>query len=263
MDGLLRAYDEQLRGDAELLGAARVERVGPVRIGLFAGGSALITARPPLGDAGPLVRSVLDRLRADPSVLAIEWKTRAHDDAPGLLEALEREGLAPGDPESIMIGEAAPLAAEVAMPAGVRVRAVSAVQDVRAASAMADRVFGDPVTEARVEDLLGRIERGAELWVAEVDGEVVATGRLEPVPGTAFAGLWGGATREDHRRRGVYRALTAERARSALRRGVRWLQSDSTEFSRPILERSGLRRVSTTTPWEWRRAGDATTGAST
>lgn len=258
MDELLRAYDEQLRGDAELRSAARVERIGPAAVGFFPGGFALVTARPPLGEAGPLVRSVLDRLRADPSVQAVEWKTRAHDDAPGLLEALEREGLAPAEPESIMIGEAALLAAEIVVPAGVRLRAVTAPADVRAASGMADRVFGDPVSEERVEDLLGRIERGAELWVAEVGGEVVSTGRLEPVPGTAFAGLWGGATREDHRHRGVYRALTAERARSALRRGVRWLQSDSTEFSRPILERSGLRKVSSTTPWEWRRGAGAT-----
>jgi hypothetical protein len=37
-------------------------------------------------------------------------------------------------------------------------------------------------------------------------------------------------------------------------RGIRYLQSDSTEFSRPILERAGLLKVSTTTPYVWRRA---------
>ena len=31
------------------------------------------------------------------------------------------------------------------------------------------------------------------------------------------------------------------------------LHSDSTELSRPILERAGLVRVTTTTPWTWRR----------
>ena len=29
--------------------------------------------------------------------------------------------------------------------------------------------------------------------MAEADGEMVAAGRLEPVAGTQFAGLWGGA----------------------------------------------------------------------
>ena len=44
-----------------------------------------------------------------------------------------------------------------------------------------------------------------ELWVAEADGEIVSSGRLEPVPATEFAGIWGGATRPDWRRRGIYR----------------------------------------------------------
>ena len=48
-------------------------------------------------------------------------------------------------------------------------------------------------------------------------------------------------------------ALTAARARSALDRGVRWLNSDCTEMSRPILERSGLVAVTTTTPYVWTR----------
>jgi predicted GNAT family acetyltransferase len=73
------------------------------------------------------------------------------------------------------------------------------------------------------------------------------------VPGTRFAGIWGGSTRPEWRGRGIYRALTAERARSALRTGTRYINSDSTEFSRPILERSGFVKVSTTTPYVWRR----------
>jgi hypothetical protein len=92
-----------------------------------------------------------------------------------------------------------------------------------------------------------------ELWVAEVEGQIVSAGRLDPVPGTEFAGIWGGATREQWRGRGIYRALTAARARSAIRLGKRLINSDSTEYSRPILERSGLVKVSTTTPYRWHR----------
>jgi predicted GNAT family acetyltransferase len=91
-----------------------------------------------------------------------------------------------------------------------------------------------------------------ELWVAEADGEIVSSGRLEPVADSEFAGIWGGATRTEWRGRGIYRALTAARARSALRLGKRLIHSDSTEGSRPILERAGLVKVSTTTPYVWR-----------
>lgn len=82
---------------------------------------------------------------------------------------------------------------------------------------------------------------------------IVSAGRLEPVSGTDFAGSWGGATRAEWRGRGIYRVLTAARARSALRMGKTLIHSDSTAYSRPVLQRSGLVRVSTTTSYHWRR----------
>jgi predicted GNAT family acetyltransferase len=86
---------------------------------------------------------------------------------------------------------------------------------------------------------------------------MVSTGRIDAVDGTDFAGIWGGATRPQWRGRGIYRALTAERARSALRMGKTYINSDSTEYSRPILERSGFVKASTTTPYNWRRPAGA------
>jgi predicted N-acetyltransferase YhbS len=153
-----------------------------------------------------------------------------------------------------MIGEAQALAVDVPVPAGVRLRRVTSEADVRAMCAMQDEVFDEPDDE-QADALLRRLtfDDGMELWVAESQGEVVSAGRLEPVSGTQFAGIWGGATRSAWRGRGIYRALTAARARSALRAGKTLIHSDSTEYSRPILERSGLVRVSTTTPYRWRR----------
>jgi ribosomal protein S18 acetylase RimI-like enzyme len=73
------------------------------------------------------------------------------------------------------------------------------------------------------------------------------------VTNSDFAGLWGGAVLKQWRRRGIYRALTAARARAAMAAGKTLVHSDSTEYSRPILERSGLVKVSTTTPYLWQR----------
>lgn len=71
-------------------------------------------------------------------------------------------------------------------------------------SAMQDEVFGSPVSDGNVEAILRRMANadGMELWVAEHQGVVVSAGRLEPVPDTDFAGIWGGATREEWRGRG-------------------------------------------------------------
>jgi len=261
---LLAAYDTQLRADAETAGALSVTRQGPLHLATFTDGRGFITYQD-LGGAGAhelrdLVSAAITHFRQTPGISTVEWKTRGHDHAPGLYEALLENGFSAGEQESIMIGEARALAVDVPLPDGVSLRRVTEEDDVRAASALADEVFGHPASDAMADDLLHRLSLGdgAELWVAETTDaqtqrRIVSTGRLEPVRGTVFAGIWGGATRQGWRGRGIYRALTAARARSALALGKTLVNSDSTEYSRPILERSGLVKVSTTTPYTWKR----------
>jgi len=256
----LAAYDEQLRGEAETRNARGAVRLGPLWLMTFADDRGFISYRDLEGaDAATIrgfVEAAVEHFRADPAIGSVEWKTRAHDLAPSLHEALLDHGFVPEEEESIMIGEARLLAVDVELPAGVVLRRITSEADVRALGAMQDEVFGNALGEGMTDELLERLtdDDGMELWVAEVDGEVVSGGRLEPVAGTEFAGIWGGATRPEWRRRGIYRALTAARAHSALRLGKRLIASDSTEFSRPILERAGLVKVSTTTPYRWARS---------
>jgi len=256
---LLAAYDEQLRTDAETPSALAVDHLGPLRLVTFAGGRGFVTYRDLAGADARKIRSLVAQAvthyRRDPSISRVEWKTRGHDDAPGLHDALVSNGFTPDEPESIMIGEAQALAIDVPLPSGVQLRQVTADADVRAMCAMVSAVFEDPHSDDVADALLRRLGfgDGMELWVAEAQGQVISAGRLEPVPGTEFAGIWGGATRPDWRGLGVYRALTAARAKSALRAGKTLIHSDSTEFSRPILERAGMVKVSTTTPYRWER----------
>ena len=258
-DDLLAAYDTQLRTDAETPSAIRVDRLGPLRLVTFGGGRGFVTYADLAGaDAATIRGWVGDALayyRGQPEIIRVEWKTRGHDVAPGLHESLLDNGFVPEEPESVMIGEARLLAVDVALPEHVSLRRVTEEIDVRAMCEMESIAFGDDDSGPMAQALLHRLalEDGMELWVAEADGQMISAGRLEPVAGTEFAGLWGGATLPQWRRRGIYRALTAARAQSALALGKTLLHSDSTEFSRPILERSGLIKVTTTTPYEWRR----------
>lgn len=263
---LLRAYDEQLRQDAEVPSAITVDRLGPLVLATYLGGRGFITYKSLDVDGTPateesvrqLVEQALAHYEAMPEIDRVEWKTRGHDHAPGLHEALVDRGFVPDEPESIMIGEARLFAVDVELPEGVTVRRVTDEDEVRAMTAMQGEVFGDEPAELQgmVEQILHRLRTrdDMEMWVAEHDGRIVSAGRLEPVEGTEFAGIWGGSTLPDYRGKGIYRALTAARARSAMGYGKRYINSDSTEFSRPILERSGFVKVSTTTPYEWRRS---------
>lgn len=259
-DRLLAAYDSQLRTDAETPSAIDVTTFGPLRLVTFAAGRGFVTYRS-LGevteqDVLALVVGAVSHFARNPDISRVEWKTRGHDVAPGLHDALVSHGFSPDESESIMVGKASGLVGEVPLPAGVTLRRVTAQRDVRAMSAMQDEVFGDPVSAEMADALLRRVSLsdGMELWVAEAKGEIVSAGRLEPVPGGTFAGIWGGATVPQWRGQGIYRALTAARARSALTLGKTLIHSDSTEFSRPILERAGLVAVSTTTPYRFTRA---------
>lgn len=127
--------------------------------------------------------------------------------------ALIDNGLVPQPRESIMIGTAGDLATQAQTPEGVALRRITDVDDVHAMAAMENQVYPDDDAEATAAALLHRmsIDAEMELWVAEADDQVVATGRLEPVPGTDFAGIWGGATLPEWRRRGIYRAVVSAR----------------------------------------------------
>ncbi len=258
---MLEAYDAQLRREAEVLTATEVTHDGPLVRGRFEWGG-FVSYRDLDGLTGPALDALIQRtiayFRDDTDVTEFEWKTRGHDAPADLGERLLAAGFRADPQETVMIGEATALAVPVEIPAEVSLRrldptAASFTDDAHRMATMQAAAFGDGPTG---DDLIVRLvqpEGLAEAWVAEVGGEVVSAGRLEVVPGTEFAGLWGGATLEQWRGRGIYRALVAARAFSAIERGVRYLQSDCTEMSRPILERSGLERVTTTTPFVWQR----------
>lgn len=260
------AYDTQLRGNAEMQRAVAVDTDGPLYRGVFSEGRGFVSYTSLGGlegaDLDDLIARTIAHYRDRTNVRAFEWKTRGHDAPADLPDRLAAHGFVPEEPETVMIGAATALAAAPDPPRGVLLRRIEpadpgqALRDVERMVAMQEAVFGstahdDPLTMAST---LVADPHHFEAWIAEADGEVICTGRLTLVPGTEFAGLWGGATREDWRLRGVYRALCAARARSAIAKGVRYLHSDSTEGSRPILERSGFIAVTTTTPYIWERA---------
>lgn len=259
---LLAAYDAQLRDRSEMGSAESVTRSGPLWRGHF-GDRGFVSYRDLGGLTGPaldaLIADTVAYYAADPRITHFEWKTRGHDvpaDLPGRLVA---HGLHPEPEETVMVGEAVALAVPVPLPDGVTLRRIDdqpePLPDLERMAATLDIAFGHAFG---VDSLRRRLERHPdliELWVAEAGGQVVSAGRLEVVPESQFAGLWGGGTLPEWRGRGIYRAVTAARAQSAVRRGVLYLHSDCTDMSRPILERSGLRAITTTTPFVWHRSG--------
>jgi len=260
---LLAAYDAQLRGVAEVLGSVSWDRSGPLWRGLFSDGAFVsYESLESLGDVeavDALIGDTVAYFAAIPQVKEFEWKTRGHDWPPDLDRLLRAHGLEPEEVETVMVGEAERLAVDVALPDGVSVRRVDDLPEpecervIREGSQMQHDVFGGGPSGDQVLERLERMGGAETFWVAEAEGRVVSAGRLARVEGTEFAGLWGGATLAEWRGKGIYRALTAARARFAMGEGVRYIHSDCSAMSRPILERSGLVAVTTSTPYLWKR----------
>ncbi|MEU6144445.1 GNAT family N-acetyltransferase [Streptomyces sp. NPDC047081] len=252
--GVLALFDRDMREGAQPDGSdARVERVGGVvrHVSSEQGWNAVLW-------------SDLDETGADAAIteqiayftglgLEFEWKLYGHDRPADLGERLRSAGFTAEPEETLMIVEAAALDLDAEPPEGIRIRPVTDAAGVDLVADVHAKAFGTDSSRLR-HQLLARLtgEPDTVLAVVALAGdEPVSAARMELVPGTRFAGLWGGGTVEGWRGRGVYRALVAHRARAAQERGCRYLQVDASSQSRPILERLGFQPLTTTTPYTY------------
>ncbi|MGW4978518.1 GNAT family N-acetyltransferase [Streptomyces mirabilis] len=180
-----------------------------------------------------------------------EWKLYGHDKPEGLGKRLRAAGFVAQPEETLMIAELGDLALDAQPPEGVRLLPVTDRAGVDLVADVHEQAFGTESTRMR-HQLLAQLTGDEDNVVAVVAlaGDVpVSAARMEMVPGTRFAGLWGGGTIDSWRRRGIYRALVAHRARVAAERGYRYVQVDATSQSRPVLARLGFEPLTTTTPY--------------
>ncbi|MEV1242203.1 GNAT family N-acetyltransferase [Nonomuraea sp. NPDC050022] len=252
---LLAAYDRtRLRVPEHPADGLVYEMDGPLlRVtGRFRG---FVEGPPVLGVEGDRLDALIARQRDHFAARgeAVEWKTRAHDLPADLPDRLVRAGFAPEERETVLVGVAKEMLDAPPLAAGVTIRQVTADADLRAIAAMESVVWGEDWSWLG-EDLIQRVKAdpgGIAVLVAEADGRVVSAAWLVHMPGTGFAGLWGGSTLPEWRGRGIYRALVARRAQLAVAAGVDHLQVDASDDSRPILGRLGFHTVTTTTPYVW------------
>ena len=117
---------------------------------------------------------------------AVEWKTRGHDRPAELSARLLAAGFVPEEQETVLIGLTAELAATPVLPAGVRLRPVTADADMHRIAAMESAVWGQDWSWLGA-DLIGRIAAAPgdiAVLAAEAGGEVVSAAWLVFRPGT-------------------------------------------------------------------------------
>jgi GNAT superfamily N-acetyltransferase len=247
---VLAAFDRQLRNVVRpTLDGGTFERVGPV---------IRCVSPNPDGWSGiewsELNESIADEVIAEQLRYfaernrAVEWKYYAYDEPADLPDRLRAAGLEPGEEEALMVADVDDVP-DLPAPEGIRIADVSNEDGLRKVKAVHDAVFGGDHTPM-IDSMRQRLHTGAVGPVlALAGGEAVCAARVDFHVDTDFASLWGGGTLPEWRGRGIYRAMVSHRARLARDRGHRYLRTDALPTSRPILEKMGFVRLTTTVPY--------------
>ena len=185
-----------------------------------------------------------------------EWKFYDYDQPADLADRLVAAGFVAEEAESFMVAavpEVLDALRSAALPEGVTAFRVTDAAGVELMGKVQGLVFDDDKSDLR-EAILAQLTQTpdvVEIVLAMAGNEPVSAARIEFLPGTEFAGLWGGGTLPEWRRRGIYRALVRYRAELATARGYKYLTVDASPDSRPILERVGFTCLAITTPYIW------------
>ncbi|WP_371583330.1 GNAT family N-acetyltransferase [Streptomyces sp. NBC_01314] len=258
---VLALFDRDMREGARPDGpGARIERVGRVvrQVGFENGWSGVVWSD--LDEAG-VDAAITEQIRYYSGLgRDFEWKLYGHDLPVDLGQRLRDAGFTAAPEETLMVAEVADLTLDVEPPEGVRILPVTDREGVELVAAVHEKAFGRDSTRMR-HQLLAHVTADPDTVMAVValaGDEPVSAARMELLPNTRFAGLWGGGTVEGWRGRGIYRALVAHRARVAAERGFRYVQVDALAGSRPVLARLGFEPLTTTTPYEYAVGSTAT-----
>ncbi|PKL26755.1 MAG: N-acetyltransferase [Spirochaetae bacterium HGW-Spirochaetae-3] len=248
---ILRLYDEHERRNASFPNYRREEDGSVVRLVDLSGNHSLVSH----SDLGPDdADAAIERELAYFKELGkpFEWKLFSHDEPADLSDRLAARGFSLGDEEAIMALDLSESPEGLGSAAGSDVRRVIDEAGFLDYAAVNEQAWPDSAHDggwlAGVKaTILGDPER-MSAYVAYADGVPVCASRIEFPEHSPFASLWGGATLEPYRKRGIYTAMLSVRAREAAARGYRFLTIDASPMSRPIAAKHGFQLLCISRP---------------
>lgn len=203
-----------------------------------------------------ILYSKLDEVSADAAIesqveyfsqknLPFSWKVYDSDTPPDLLNRLIAHGFTPDPPDDVMVLDMVDTPSTLLPYPGSDIRRIDASQlgDV---IQILQQVWGGDFNW--VYQRLGlhlAIPDYLSIFVGYIDGKPGCAGWIYYHPGSEFASLWGGSTIPAMRNKGLYSGVLAARMQEARSRGIRFLASDASPSSGPILARYGFFKLTT------------------
>jgi hypothetical protein len=129
------------------------------------------------------------------------------------------------------------------LPNGIEIRELVTPRELSDLQGVWDDVWPDASNARYVTDNQNVMESGERgfRYFAAFDGPLaVSSGSIVHIPGNPFALLVSGATRRSYAKRGIYHAMVAARAQTALAAGVETLAVDASSESAPVLAKLGF-----------------------
>ena len=249
---MLLMYDSEVRARPKAQPGFEVERTGGViRLTGHFNFICWWDLEPGAGSKAAASQAAYFRSRGE----SLIWRVYDHDKPAELAHCLAQEGFEAEPPGTLMIFD---LANQLTAPVGadIEIRRVSTVEDLQGFMAASEVAFGHEESWRLAAYTSRLADPDLGLYIALVSGKPVASARLE-LGSANFGLLFGGGVSPSYRRQGLYRALVAERANEAKRRGCRYLVTDAQETSRPILHNLGFISAARETTWVLRAPGES------
>jgi len=191
---------------------------------IFAGLGSPIGRAVGMGFAAPVTEAEMDQLEA----FYFSRKAPAQTDYcpltdPSLLELTKQRGYGIAELNNVLVRKLDP-AEKFAVPPGVAIRAARPDEALAFSSILRRSFFPDGGEPEGFDDMLSPMFAfpGSLTFVAEIDGELVATGAGMIIPEHKVVGLYGAATLNEHRGRGLQTAMLERRMQVAAEAGCEY-----------------------------------------
>lgn len=179
--------------------------------------------------------------------VSFEWKVYEGDSPSDLKTRLARQGFQTAEAEALAILELQN--AHWLTPPALEIRKITTLEALVDVQNVQKAVWGGDDLIPRLSRYLAEKPEAMSIYVAYEQGLPAAAAWAEFYENSPFVGFWGGATRAEHRGKGLYRSLVAVRVAESIARGYQFAYVDASPMSRPILERLGFRVLTHSYPY--------------
>ena len=191
---------------------------------------------------------------AETSKYVLEWKVYDHDTPDNLKRELVLAGFEPSLRESVMFLRLSNSALGAFDGPAYDIRRIRDPKHLADVAAISHEVGRSNVADEtrRLGLMLEKSPQSIGIYVAYIDSEAVACGRLHINENSEIAELSGGRTKTKHRKHGLYRALVRIRLMEAIRRSCKYAFVDALPTSEAILNKRGFEFLVQTQPFLYR-----------